>query len=69
MRLVENAAAAWRWASVQVLAVLAVLPIVWAEMPDEIRAMLPPEWHPWILSALAVGGIVGRLIKQTPSQE
>jgi hypothetical protein len=69
MRLVDNARAAWRWASVQVLAVLAVLPIVWAEMPEEIRAMLPPEWQPWILSALAVGGIVGRLIKQTPSQE
>jgi di/tricarboxylate transporter len=67
MRLVDNARAAWRWASVQVLAVLAVLPLVWAELPEDIRSMVPHEWQPWVLSALALAGIVGRLVKQGPT--
>lgn len=64
MRLVSNWRAWWKWTSVHVLAVLAVLPAVWPQLPPDLRASIPAEWHPYILSALAVAGIVGRLRDQ-----
>lgn len=64
MKLVKDARQAWRWLSVQALAVLAALPLVWPQIPADVRAMLPAEWQPWLLTALAVGGIVGRLVDQ-----
>lgn len=64
MNLVENWRSAWRWFSVQALAALAVLPLVWPALPADVRAWVPPEWQPWILVALAIGGIAGRLVDQ-----
>jgi len=64
MRLVKDARNAWRWLSVRALAVLFALPLVWPQIPADVRAMLPPEWQPWVLSAIALGGIAGRLVDQ-----
>lgn len=64
MKLVKNARRAWRWFSVQALALLAALPLIWPQIPPEVQAMLPEAWRPWVLVALAVGGIVGRLVDQ-----
>lgn len=64
MKLVHNARSFWRWTSVQILAVLAVLPAVWPQLPPDLRASIPDEWQPYILSVLAVAGIVGRLRDQ-----
>lgn len=64
MKMVSDARRAWRWFSVQVLAVLAVLPLVWHEIPPELRAWVPEGAEPWIVAAVAIGGIVGRLVDQ-----
>ena len=64
MKLVKNANKAWRWFSVQVGAIATVLPLVWATLPDETKAIIPPEWLPWIVSAVGVAVVVGRLIDQ-----
>ncbi len=64
MKLVPEARRAWRWFSVQALAVLAALPLVWPQLPPEVQAMLPEGARPWLLAALAIGGIAGRLIDQ-----
>lgn len=61
---VSNWRSAWRWFSVQVLAVLAVLPLVWAELPPDVQAWLPEAWRPAVLTALALAGIVARLKAQ-----
>jgi len=64
MKLVEDARDAWRWHSVRLLAVLAALPLAWAQMPDDAKAFIPETWEPWIFTALAVAGIVGRVMQQ-----
>lgn len=65
MRMVKDAKRAWRWHSMQALAALAVVPIVWMELPEDLKAYIPDEWRPWIMAAVAVGGIVGRLRAQS----
>lgn len=68
MRLVDNAREAWKWYSVQALAVLALLPLVWAELPAEVVDMIPAETRRWIMVAIAISGIVGRLIPQKSAE-
>lgn len=68
MKAVNNVKSAWRWFSVQALAVLAVLPIVWPQLPPEVVAWLPDQAKPWLLTAIAIGGIAGRLIDQGTSE-
>ena len=64
MKLVPNARRAWRWFSVQALAVIAALPLVWTQIPPDVQAMLPDAWRPWVLTAIALAGMVGRLVVQ-----
>lgn len=65
MKLVNGWSRAWRWHSTQILALVAILPIVWVELPPDIKAMIPAEWRPWIFSAFALAGIAGRLKDQS----
>lgn len=68
MRLVENVRSAWKWFSVQVLALLALLPLVWESLPPESQALIPEHWRPWIVTVLALIGIGGRIVKQGQDQ-
>ena len=65
MKMVPEWHKAWRWLSVQALAVIAVLPFAWEYIPIDVRNMIPLEWQPFVFSAFAVGGILGRLVKQS----
>lgn len=65
MKLVPDARRAWRWFSVQVLTALAAAPLIWASIPADVQAFLPPEWRPWVLAAMALAGLAGRLIDQS----
>lgn len=65
MRLVENVKSAWKWYSVQALGVLAVVPMVWVELPADIKSHIPDEWMPYVVSVIALGGLVGRLKAQS----
>lgn len=64
MKFVSDWRSAWRWFSVQALAAIALLPVVWPTLPPQVHAWVPEEWRPWIIVALAIGGIAGRLIDQ-----
>lgn len=65
MTLIPNWRECWRWFSVQALAAIAALPLVWPSLPADVRAWVPDSWQPWILVALALGGIAGRLVDQS----
>jgi len=64
MHLVENWRQAWRMFSVQALALLAALPVVWMTLPEDLKAMVPQDWTKYIMVAVAIGGLVGRLVAQ-----
>jgi hypothetical protein len=65
MKLVDNWKRAWSWFSVHALAILAALPFVWPQIPIEVQAWIPEAWRPWIVAAIAIGGVAGRLIPQS----
>ena len=64
MKLVPNAASSWKWFSAQALTALAAIPLVWITLPPDVQAWLPESWRPWVLSAVALGGLAGRMIDQ-----
>lgn len=66
MQMVKDWKSSWRWFSVQALTVIAGLPLVWPMIPPDVQAWLPETYRPWVLVALALGGIAGRLIDQKP---
>lgn len=64
VRLVEGADKWWTWFSVHALGLITLVPLVWAQLPPEITALLPEAWRPWILAAVGLAGLVGRLVDQ-----
>jgi hypothetical protein len=64
MKLVPNARRAWRWFSVQVMALQGAAAAAWLSVPDDLRAAVPSEWLAAGALALTVLGIAGRLIDQ-----
>ena len=64
MRLIPHAREAWRWFSVQALALLVALPVLWETLPPELTAVIPEAWMPWILAGIALAGLVGRFVRQ-----
>lgn len=68
MKTVANAKSAWRWFSVQAAALVALIPVVWSQLPPESQALVPEEYRPWAITIVAVAGIIGRLIDQGTSK-
>lgn len=64
MKLIDNWRQAWQMFSVQALALLAALPMVWMTLPEDVKAMVPQDWTKYIMIAIAIGGIAGRLVAQ-----
>ena len=64
MKLIPDWRQAWKWFSVQAFAVIIMLPMIWASLPADAKAYLPDAWKPWLMVALAVAGILGRIIDQ-----
>ena len=67
MRIVSDWRNVWKYYSTQALVLIAALPIVWMEIPADVKAMVPSEWHGWIVSGIALAGAASRLIKQAES--
>lgn len=63
--LVDNAGSAWRWLSVQAMALAGAVQGAWLAMPDELKTSIPAHWVQYLTVALLVLGIVGRLVKQS----
>lgn len=66
MRLIPDWRSAWRWFSVQALAVIGALPIVWSMLPPDVKSLLPAGWGMWVFVVLAVAGVLGRVVDQAP---
>ena len=64
MKLVSDWRRVWRYYSTQALVALAAMPLVWSSIPAEVQMMVPDAWRPWLLSAMALAGIAGRIVKQ-----
>ena len=64
MKLIDNWQQAPRMYVVQVLALIAIVQAVWAELPPETVASLPAGFVHYVTAALAVLGIAARVIKQ-----
>ena len=62
--LVENASSAWKWLSVQAMALTGVVQATWLAMPEDMKASIPANWVQYLTLALLVLGIVGRMVKQ-----
>jgi hypothetical protein len=64
MQLVDNARKAWRWFSVQAMALAAAGQIAWMNIPADLKASVPPNLVTYGTVVLLVLGIVGRLVAQ-----
>lgn len=60
MRLVANWRSAWRWLSVQFIALAAI----WETLPPEAVVMVPDPWRGWITLVLLVAAGLGRMVDQ-----
>lgn len=62
--LIDNWREAHRLLSIWAGALVLVLPMAWAELPADIKAMIPDDWQPYIVSAMGLTVIVARLKRQ-----
>ena len=64
MKLVDDIGKAWRWHSAQILAALTVAPMVWEQLPADLKDRVPDDWMPYVVACVAFAGLVGRLRAQ-----
>lgn len=65
MKLIDDWRSAWKYFSVHALLIAGVLPSVWATLPPDLKAYIPPSIMALITAVIAVSGIVGRLTDQS----
>lgn len=64
VRLVEDWKSAWRWFSVQAMALSAALTAAWQFVPDDLKSSLPAWVPPAMGIAILALGIAGRIVEQ-----
>lgn len=64
MKFVKDAGQSWRWFSMQAMGAVAALQVVWINLPLDLKSKVNPEWIPYITIAVAISGVVGRLMPQ-----
>lgn len=62
--MVKDWQKAWRWFSVQALALQGAAAGAWLSVPEEMRAAVPADWLAAAAVGLSVLGIIGRMIDQ-----
>lgn len=62
--LVSDWKGAWRWWSVQAMALAGAIQGAWVFVPDDLKSRVPDDIASVITAALMVLGIIGRLIPQ-----
>lgn len=65
--LVSDWKQAWRWLSMNIMALAASLQLTYMALPDEMKASIPQEVVGIITTLLLVSGMIGRVINQTPA--
>lgn len=64
MRLVDDFKSAWRWFSVQAMALAIAVQGAWEVLPPDMKAGIPPKLVTYVTLGLLVLGVAGRLVKQ-----
>lgn len=64
MKFVPNARQAWRWFSVQAMALSTAALSAWALLPEDWKAYVPAEWMTPGVAVVLFLGIIGRLVDQ-----
>lgn len=64
VQLVEDWRKAWRWFSVNAMVLAAAIQGAWLQIPDDMKASIPPALVSYSTIALLVLGVLGRLLKQ-----
>ncbi len=64
MKLIADWHQAWRWLSMQFIAVAAALQASLLLFPDVIRAFVPDSWMHGIALTLLAAAVLGRLVDQ-----
>ena len=64
MTLVEEWRSAWRWFSLQAMALTAAIQAAWAAIPDDLKQHFPARLVTAVSIGLLLLGIGGRLVKQ-----
>lgn len=67
--VIENWRKWWQLFSVQALAVAGAIPLIWSQLPDDLKANIPATWMGGISAVVAVCGIIGRMVKQSTITE
>ncbi len=65
MKLVPNARHAWKWFSVQAIA----LATIWEGIPEETKAVIPEPYVGWITLGLLILAGIGRMIDQETAKQ
>lgn len=68
MKLVPNARRAWRWFSMQMMALAASAQVAWEALPPDALAVIPADWRGYITLGLVVAAMLGRLVDQGTAQ-
>lgn len=69
MKLVDDWKQAWKWLSVNCMAVAAAIQGAWISLSDDIRSELPQYAIHIATIAILVAGIGGRLIQQNKKDD
>lgn len=64
MKLIDNAGRAWRFFSVQAMAVAGAMQAAWVAMPEDLKSRVPADLVDVMTVGILVLGIVGRLVDQ-----
>ena len=64
MQLVPNAAKAWRWFSVQAMAVSMAMQGAWLALPPDMQDRIPSTWVDAATVVVLALGIIGRVFDQ-----
>lgn len=64
MNLIDNWRQAWRFLSVQAMALAIALQGVWINLPDDLRAHIPDKIALSVTAGILVLGLIGRVFQQ-----
>jgi hypothetical protein len=68
-KLVPDWRQAWRWFSVQSMALAGAVQATWVMIPEDMREAVPGAWVAGITAGILVLGVIGRLIDQSKPEE
>jgi hypothetical protein len=68
IQLVDDWKGCWKWFSSWALTLAGAIPVVWVELPADLKSAIPPGTMSTITAIVAGCGLVGRLVQQGKPQ-